>query len=181
MYFLILNSLELIPGLLKILTISVHQPYSYQVPSYLDKICNSPPKSAIQFNFLTYLLIIPYLFQLVFLHTSPCICKRLQSPGFDSLELLLPAYLAWRVSTTTLFLLSSQSPYIVQIFQHQPTKLYRLAESIPGNRILDFINVCKYGLSVHCDILGYWTIAVELLFFLLSDYRNIIYRTDKSL
>ena len=36
-----------------------------------------------------------------------CIFKRLWSPGIDSKEWIPPAYVAWRASTTTLFLLGS--------------------------------------------------------------------------
>jgi hypothetical protein len=42
---------------------------------------------------------IPYLAYLVF--------KLLRSPGTDSKDLILPAYVAWRANTTTLFALSS--------------------------------------------------------------------------
>jgi hypothetical protein len=39
--------------------------------------------------------------------TRARICKRLWSPGIDSKESIPPAYVAWRASTTTLFLLGS--------------------------------------------------------------------------
>ncbi len=42
--------------------------------------------------------------------TRARIFKRLWSPGIDSKEWILPAYVAWRAGTITLFLLSSWAP-----------------------------------------------------------------------
>jgi hypothetical protein len=47
------------------------------------------------------------------------------SPEIDSKELILPAYVVWRVGTRTLFLLVSWPPYIVQKFQHRSQFLTR--------------------------------------------------------
>jgi hypothetical protein len=46
------------------------------------------------------------------------ILKLLRSPGIDSIEYILSAYVARRACTTTLFLLGAQPPYIVLKFQH---------------------------------------------------------------
>ncbi len=41
------------------------------------------------------------------------IFKLLRSPKIDSKESILPAFVAWRAGTTTLFLFGSLLPYIV--------------------------------------------------------------------
>ncbi len=47
------------------------------------------------------------------------ILKLLRSSGIDSKEQIPPAYVVWRASTTTLFLLGSQPPQIALKFQHR--------------------------------------------------------------
>jgi hypothetical protein len=57
----------------------------------------------------------------IFSRRSARICKHLRSPGTNSKESILPAYVARRAGTITLF--------VVQVLARHATSL---AESIPG-------------------------------------------------
>jgi hypothetical protein len=50
------------------------------------------------------------------------------------MELIQPAYVAWRAGTTTLFLLGSQPPHIAQKFQHSA----RIQRPIAGVSVPEF-------------------------------------------
>ncbi len=86
------------------------------------------------------------------------IVKLLRSPRIDSKESILPAYVAWRAGTTTLFLLSS---YPHRLFKNSSTGCkaggMNSLESIPG--LLKSLNknslkylLCFHSLNMELDL-----------------------------
>ncbi len=95
------------------------------------------------------------------------IFKRLRCPRIDSKASILPAYVAWRAGTITLFV--------------APARLQRLAESIPWNRFLGPLNVYKYGLcssvavqKSFCQTQGYgkYVFMLYSIHFFTCDFRS---------
>jgi hypothetical protein len=87
-----------------------------------------------------------------------CIFKLVRSPGIDSKESILPAFVAWQDGTKTLFLLGSQPPKLVLKFQHSYVRFKKDQITISGRlafydqKILAFL--CPIGTVIPCAYPG---------------------------
>ncbi len=84
--------------------------------------------------------------------------KRLRSPAVDTKESVppAPAYVVGRADT-------------IQFLSYRPVRLHRLAESIPWNRLLDSLNVYKFG---------FWIATILLQ--LVSDMFSALVQTIRG-